>query len=226
MLTGTEVKRLRPGRASLIDGYANDQGRRGVAARRAHPGVHRGHLEQPHPAPRPQAAAAPRRDRPADRQDPRGRPDLIPLSLYFKDGKAKVEIALARARRSTTSGSTIAERDANREIQRAHSAARERHERLRCRHNCIGGERFRLRTSRQVKRAEETRGDLVNHPLEQKYKRRQQRARSRCLTGSRAVSLRVLPLQGLASLGGLPLTAAAVVSGTTNSSYDLAGRPV
>ena len=89
-----------------------------------------------------------------------------------------------------------------------------------------GGERFRLRTSRQVKRAEETWGELVNHPPEQKYKRRQQRARSRCLTGSRAVSLRVLPLQGLASLGGLPLTAAAVVSGTTNNSYDLAGRPV
>jgi hypothetical protein len=89
-----------------------------------------------------------------------------------------------------------------------------------------GGERFRLRTSRQVKRAEETSDDLVNHPLEQKYKRRQQRARSRCLTGSRAVSLRVLPLQDLASLGGLPPTAAAVVGGTSNSSYDLAGRPV
>ena len=29
---------------------------------------------------------------------------LVPLSLYFKDGRAKVEIALARARRPTTSG--------------------------------------------------------------------------------------------------------------------------
>jgi SsrA-binding protein len=44
---------------------------------------------------------------------------LVPLSLYFKDGKAKVEIALARGKRSYDKRQDMATRDANREIQRA-----------------------------------------------------------------------------------------------------------
>jgi SsrA-binding protein len=44
---------------------------------------------------------------------------LVPLSLYFKDGKAKVEIALARGKRLYDKRQDMATRDANREIQRA-----------------------------------------------------------------------------------------------------------
>ena len=58
VLTGTEVKSLRAGRASLVDGFATDQGRRGLAAQRAHPRVHPGHLDQPRAAADAQAAAA------------------------------------------------------------------------------------------------------------------------------------------------------------------------
>jgi SsrA-binding protein len=43
---------------------------------------------------------------------------LIPLSIYFKDGRAKVEIALARGRRLYDKRHAIAERDATREAQR------------------------------------------------------------------------------------------------------------
>ena len=43
---------------------------------------------------------------------------LIPLSIYFKDGRAKVEIALARGRRLYDKRRAIAERDATREAQR------------------------------------------------------------------------------------------------------------
>jgi SsrA-binding protein len=43
---------------------------------------------------------------------------LVPLSLYFKEGWAKVELALARGRRSYDKRQAIAERDANREIAR------------------------------------------------------------------------------------------------------------
>ena len=60
VLTGTEVKSLRAGRASLVDGFAHDQRRRGLAAQRAHPGVHPGHVDQPRAAAGAQAAAAPR----------------------------------------------------------------------------------------------------------------------------------------------------------------------
>jgi SsrA-binding protein len=43
---------------------------------------------------------------------------LIPLSLYFKDGKAKVEIALARGKKAHDKRATLMEKQANREIDR------------------------------------------------------------------------------------------------------------
>jgi SsrA-binding protein len=49
---------------------------------------------------------------------------LVPLRLYFKDGRAKVEIALARGRRRHDKRHAIAERDADREAARAMSRAR------------------------------------------------------------------------------------------------------
>ena len=44
---------------------------------------------------------------------------LVPLSIYFKDGRAKVEIALARGRKTYDKRHAIAERDARREADRA-----------------------------------------------------------------------------------------------------------
>ena len=44
---------------------------------------------------------------------------LVPLSLYFKDGKAKVEIALARGKRTYDKRQALATRDAAREVDRA-----------------------------------------------------------------------------------------------------------
>jgi SsrA-binding protein len=46
---------------------------------------------------------------------------MVPLALYFKDGKAKVEIALARGKRSYDKRQALAERQATREMQRAMS---------------------------------------------------------------------------------------------------------
>jgi SsrA-binding protein len=43
---------------------------------------------------------------------------LVPLSIYFKDGRAKLELALARGRRLYDKRHVIAERDANREAER------------------------------------------------------------------------------------------------------------
>jgi SsrA-binding protein len=50
---------------------------------------------------------------------------LVPLSVYFKDGKAKVDLALARGRKLYDKRHALAERDANMEARRA-SAARRR----------------------------------------------------------------------------------------------------
>ena len=44
---------------------------------------------------------------------------LVPVSLYFKDGRVKVELAVARGRRKADKRHTLAERDSQREIDRA-----------------------------------------------------------------------------------------------------------
>jgi SsrA-binding protein len=44
---------------------------------------------------------------------------LVPLSMYFRDGRAKVELALARGRRKGDRRQALAERDSQREMQRA-----------------------------------------------------------------------------------------------------------
>jgi len=49
---------------------------------------------------------------------------LVPLSMYFKEGRAKIEIALARGRRLHDKRHAIAERDASREAARAIKNAR------------------------------------------------------------------------------------------------------
>ncbi|MET0729254.1 MAG: SsrA-binding protein SmpB [Acidimicrobiales bacterium] len=49
---------------------------------------------------------------------------LIPLSIYFKDGKAKVELGLAKSRRTHDKRQIIAERDAARDLARANRGER------------------------------------------------------------------------------------------------------
>jgi SsrA-binding protein len=49
---------------------------------------------------------------------------LIPLSIYFKDGRAKVEIALAKSRRTHDKRQVIADRDAARDLARANRGDR------------------------------------------------------------------------------------------------------
>ena len=44
---------------------------------------------------------------------------LVPLSLYFSDGKVKVELALARGKKTHDKRQDLARRDAEREIARA-----------------------------------------------------------------------------------------------------------
>ena len=53
---------------------------------------------------------------------------LVPLSIYFKDGRAKIELALARGRTKGDRRHAIAERDALREAQQAMGRARKRGE--------------------------------------------------------------------------------------------------
>jgi SsrA-binding protein len=119
VLTGTEVKSLRLGRASLTDGFGqisdhelwlhnvhipeyvqgtwtNHEPRRTRKLL-----VHRKELDRLEAATAEQGLT------------------LVPLSLYFKNGRAKVELAVARGKRTYDKRHELARRDAAREVERA-----------------------------------------------------------------------------------------------------------
>lgn len=119
VLVGTEVKSLRAGRASLVDGYAEI--RDGEAWVR---GIHIPEYEQGS-----WTNHEPRRARKLlltrgelaklDAKTRQGGYTLVPLSLYFKDGYAKLEIAVAKGRKTHDKRQAIAARESKREAERA-----------------------------------------------------------------------------------------------------------
>ncbi|MBY8874209.1 SsrA-binding protein SmpB [Micromonospora sp. PLK6-60] len=118
VLAGTEVKSLREGRVSLVDAFAQEHDRELM--------LHGLHIAEygfgswTNHAPRRTRKLLLRRveiDRILDRLREGGLA-LVPLSMYFANGWAKVELGLARGKRSYDKRQTLAERDANREIAR------------------------------------------------------------------------------------------------------------
>ncbi len=119
VLTGTEVKTLRAGRASLIDGFASIE--RGKAwLENVHiPEFFQGSWTN-HATRRKRKLLLNRKE--LDKLYGKVRESgytLIPLSLYFKDGYAKVELGLARGKKEFDKRQTLKERDAKREINKA-----------------------------------------------------------------------------------------------------------
>jgi SsrA-binding protein len=118
-LTGTEVKSLRAGRASLVDAFAQEKDGE----------IYLYGMHVPEYAQGTWTNHEPRRTRKLllnryeiDRLIGKTKESgltLVPLSLYFLDGWAKVEIALARGKRSYDKRQALAQRDAEREITRA-----------------------------------------------------------------------------------------------------------
>ncbi len=119
VLTGTEVKSLRAGRASLIDGYAlikdGEVWLQGVHIPEYTEGTWTNHEPR-----RPRKLLLHQREilRLIGKTKESG-VTLVPLSLYFKDGRAKVEIGLGRGKRAYDKRQALAERQAGREMQRA-----------------------------------------------------------------------------------------------------------
>ena len=124
VLVGTEVKSLRAGRASLIDGYATIENGEvwlhGVHIPEYTEGTWTNH--------------EPRRKRKLllnkseisklIGKTKEGGATMVPLSLYFKDGKAKIEIALARGRKQHDKRAALMERQVGRETSRELSRER------------------------------------------------------------------------------------------------------
>lgn len=124
VLTGTEVKSLRQGRASLVDSFASvDEGE--VWLRNLHIPEYTEGTWTNHEPRRSRKLLLHRGEiiRLIGKIKESGL-SLVPLSLYFADGKAKVELALAKGKKAHDKRRDIAKRDAEREIQRAVGRAR------------------------------------------------------------------------------------------------------
>ena len=117
-LTGTEVKSLRAGRASLVDGFAtvtdDELWLRNVHIAEYAEGTWTNHVPRRarkllmHRLEIAKITAKLRESGLA----------LVPLSLYFLDGKVKVELGLARGKKDYDKRQTMAKRDAARELER------------------------------------------------------------------------------------------------------------
>jgi SsrA-binding protein len=119
VLTGTEVKSLRQGRCSLVDSYAVIQDGEAWLLGAHIPEYTEGTWNNH--APRRQRKLLLHREeivRLIGKTKESGLA-LIPLQLYFKDGRAKVEIALAKGRKAYDKRQALSERDAKRDMQRA-----------------------------------------------------------------------------------------------------------
>jgi SsrA-binding protein len=117
VLQGSEVKALRAGRASLVDGFVDIDG--------SEAWLHGVHIPQYAQATWTNHASRRKRklllhraeiDKLERRVNESGL-TIVPLSLYFKDGRAKVEIALARGKKSWDKRHALAERQAAREAE-------------------------------------------------------------------------------------------------------------
>lgn len=119
VLMGTEVKSLRAGRASLVDGFAEvDDGE--VWLLNVHIPEYTQGTWTNHAARRRRKLLLNRSEiSRIERKITDKGYTLIPLSLYFKDGRAKVEIALARGKKSYDKRHALAARQADREKEQA-----------------------------------------------------------------------------------------------------------
>jgi SsrA-binding protein len=118
VLTGTEVKSLRNGRASLVDGFAEMREGELWLVNVHIPPYTQGTWTNHEPR-RPRKLLLHRREiaRMSARAEERGL-TLVPLALYFRDGKAKVEIAVARGKKHYDKRETLRRREAEREAAR------------------------------------------------------------------------------------------------------------
>ncbi len=119
VLTGTEIKSIRDGRVNLRDAFARVQNGE-LWLHNMHIAEYPAASQFNHEPTRPRKLLLHKKeiDHLAGALEQRGL-TLIATRLYLKRGRAKVELAVAKGRKSYDKRAVIAERDANRQIQRA-----------------------------------------------------------------------------------------------------------
>ncbi|MFF7031981.1 SsrA-binding protein SmpB [Streptomyces albidoflavus] len=124
VLTGTEVKSLRQGRASLVDGFVQLDGHEAWLHNVHVPEYSQGTWTN-HSARRRRKLLLHREE--IDKLESKSQETghtIVPLALYFKDGRAKIEIALAKGKKEYDKRQTLREKQDRREAERAMSAVR------------------------------------------------------------------------------------------------------
>jgi SsrA-binding protein len=124
VLAGSEVKSIRDGHANLQDGYARVENGE-VWLHGMHISPYEFSSAELEPV-RPRKLLLHRRQiDELTRATAEKGVTLVPLRVYFKDGRAKVELAVAKGKRSYDKRRAIAERDAKRETERAMKGIRD-----------------------------------------------------------------------------------------------------
>jgi SsrA-binding protein len=118
VLVGTEVKSLRLGRASLIDGFVMVDGGEAFLHSIHIPEYEQGTWTNHEPTRKRKLLLHADEIRKISIAVSRQGFTIIPLSIYFKDGRVKVEIGLAKGRKTHDKRQAIAERDVKRELSR------------------------------------------------------------------------------------------------------------
>jgi SsrA-binding protein len=122
VLTGTEVKSLRAGRASLVDGYAFIDGGEAWLDAVHIPEYHEGTWTNHPPRRKRKLLLHKQQILKLSSKVKEGGYTLVPLQLYFSDGRAKVEIAVAKGKREYDKRQALRERQDRREAERAISS--------------------------------------------------------------------------------------------------------
>lgn len=120
VLTGPEVKSLRAGRANLTDGYVNINDRGEAMMYNVHISFYEFATHNPNEPIRPRKLLLHKREirKLIGKLKEKGLA-LIPLKIYFiGNGKAKVELGLARGKRQYDKRAALKEKQSNRDIQR------------------------------------------------------------------------------------------------------------
>ena len=119
VLTGTEVKSLRDGRASLAEAYARVEGGEAILVGAHVPEYSHGNRTNHEPT-RTRKLLLHRKEieRLQEGLEQKGL-TIVPLKLYWKNGRAKIEIALARGKKLHDRREDTAKREAQREMERA-----------------------------------------------------------------------------------------------------------
>jgi SsrA-binding protein len=127
VLVGSEVKSFREGKVQLRDSFARVQdGEIWLHGMHVSPYGYSSAFGMFDPDRQRKLLLHRREINELDRQTRQGPLTLVPLSAYFKDGRAKVELALAKGRRAYDKRRAIAERDAQMDLQREMGTRRAR----------------------------------------------------------------------------------------------------